>query len=239
TDAELALIFIYGEFLLRRELDETPTLAEYTERFPLHADRLRQLHALQQALESSWGTEQVRLTLGPADAASPPASEAPAVPGYEVLELLGRGGMGVVYRAKQISLNRIVALKMLRVDDADPDQLARFRGEAEAVARLRHPNIVQVYESGAHEGRPYFSLEYVDGGSLAQQLDGSPLPARPAAQLVQTLAAAVHVAHQHGIIHRDLKPANILLAVASGQWLVASQEPAGISSPLTTSHWPL
>jgi serine/threonine protein kinase/tetratricopeptide (TPR) repeat protein len=134
------------------------------------------------------------------------------VPGYEVLGVLGRGGMGVVYKATQIELKRLVALKMIRAGaQADPEDLLRFRIEAQAVARLQHPNIVQIYEIGEHEGLPYFSLEFVDGGSLAQKLDGTPLPAHPAAQLVETLARAVHYAHQQGIVHRDLKPANILL----------------------------
>src|SRR5262249_49338622 len=97
----------------------------------------------------------------------------------------------------------------------------RFIAEAQAVARLRHANIVQIYEVGEHDGRPFFSLEYVDGGSLARQLAGAPQPARPAAQLLETLARAVQYAHEQGIVHRDLKPANVLLVsggVVSGEW---------------------
>jgi hypothetical protein len=134
------------------------------------------------------------------------------IAGYEVLGELGRGGMGVVYRARHVNLNRVVALKMiLSGTHAGPQALLRFQREAEAVARLQHPNIVQVFDVGEHEGRPYLALEHADGGSLAQQLAGTPQPVRPAAQLVQTLARAIHVAHEKGIIHRDLKPANILL----------------------------
>src|SRR5262245_39836033 len=125
--------------------------------------------------------------------------------------------MGVVYKARQVSLDRVVALKMILAGEhAAPDQLARFRAEAQAVARLQHPNIVQIHEVGEQDGRPYFALEYVDGGSLSRKLAGTPLPARQAAQLVETLARAMHHAHLQGIVHRDLKPANVLLAPASG-----------------------
>jgi tRNA A-37 threonylcarbamoyl transferase component Bud32 len=134
------------------------------------------------------------------------------VAGYEILSELGRGGMGVVYKARQKSLNRLVALKMILAGEhAGPEALERFRTEAEAVARLQHPNIVQVYEVGEQDGQPFFSLEFIDGGSLADRLTGAPLPARHAAQLVQTLARTMHTTHQQGIVHRDLKPANILL----------------------------
>jgi serine/threonine-protein kinase len=137
----------------------------------------------------------------------------PSVPGYEILGELGRGGMGVVYKARQTRLHRLVALKMiLSGGHAGELELGRFRAEAEAVARLQHPNIVQIHEVGESEGRPFFSLELVEGGNLAGKLRGSPVPARQTAQLVEVLARAMHYAHQHGIVHRDLKPANILLA---------------------------
>jgi hypothetical protein len=120
--------------------------------------------------------------------------------------------MGVVYQARQLSLKRQVALKMvLAGEHAGPDELARFRREAEVVAGLQHPNIVQVYEVGEQNGRPFFSLEFVEGGSLAAKLPGAPQPPAEAAALVETLARAVHAAHEKGIIHRDLKPGNILL----------------------------
>jgi serine/threonine-protein kinase len=138
--------------------------------------------------------------------------ELPAISGYEVEALLGRGGMGVVFKARHLTLNRVVALKMmLGGAHACPEELARFRREAEAVASLRHPNIVQVHDMGDHDGRPYFTMEYVEGGSLAQKLMGTPQCVSYAAALVATLAEAVQVAHQGGIIHRDLKPANILM----------------------------
>jgi WD40 repeat protein/predicted Ser/Thr protein kinase len=143
----------------------------------------------------------------------------PEVPGYEVLEELGRGGMGVVYKARQRGLNRLVALKMIHGGAfADPDNLVRFHLEAEAVARMQHPNIVQIFEIGTQQSPlgtgyscPFFSLEYVDGGSLAQQTAAGPQPPREAAAMVETLALAMHYAHERGVVHRDLKPANVLL----------------------------
>jgi WD40 repeat protein len=144
-----------------------------------------------------------------------PSDAAPGrvvVPGYEILGVLGRGGMGVVYQVRQVALNRVVALKMILTGaHAAPEVRQRFRREAEAVARLQHPNIVQIHEVGEADGHPFFSLEFCPGGSLADRLNGTPLPAREAARLVETLARAVHAAHDAGIVHRDLKPANVLL----------------------------
>jgi serine/threonine protein kinase/formylglycine-generating enzyme required for sulfatase activity len=152
--------------------------------------------------------------LPPTTAASAPLPtlEAVRIPGYEILGVLGKGGMGIVYKARQISLNRLVALKMvLAGGHAGQEELARFRAEAAAVACLQHPNIVQIYEVSEADGRPYFSLEYCSGGSLADRIDGTPWPVERAAALIETLARAVDAAHQAGIVHRDLKPANILL----------------------------
>jgi WD40 repeat protein len=140
-------------------------------------------------------------------------SRPPAVPGYEILDEVGRGGMGVVYRARQLRLGRVVALKMILAGGhAGREDLERFQTEAEAVARLQHPGIVQIHEVGEHEGLPYFSLEFVPAGSLASKLRGDPWPAERAADVIEQLARAVHHAHQAGILHRDLKPANVLLA---------------------------
>jgi tRNA A-37 threonylcarbamoyl transferase component Bud32 len=130
---------------------------------------------------------------------------------YEILGQLGRGGMGVVYKARHLKLNRLVALKMiLDGGQNDPDQVARFRTEAEAIARFRHPNIVQIYDIGEHLGPPYVSLELLEGGTLANRLAGTPQRAPAAAALMATLASAMEAAHQAGIVHRDLKPANIM-----------------------------
>jgi WD40 repeat protein/tRNA A-37 threonylcarbamoyl transferase component Bud32 len=152
-------------------------------------------------------------TLPPAesDAAAAPAEQT-LVAGYEILGELGRGGMGVVYKARDVKLNRLVALKMILAGGhAGEAELARFRREAEAVAQLQHPHIVQIHEIGEQDGLPYFALEFVAGGSLADRLDGTPLPQQQAAQLVEVLARAMHAAHERGIVHRDLKPPNVLL----------------------------
>jgi WD40 repeat protein len=146
---------------------------------------------------------------------SPAASRVPCVRGYEVLGKLGQGGMGAVYKAHHLRLNRVVALKVVgEAPNARPEDLVRFRQEAELIARLHHPNVVQIYEVGEYPGGSYLALEYVDGPALDRQVNGTPQPPRQAAQLVETLARAVHYAHGQGIVHRDLKPANVLLTSA-------------------------
>src|SRR5438067_10185564 len=137
----------------------------------------------------------------------------PRTPGYEVESIVGRGGMGLVFRAKHLRLNRPVVVKtVLDGGYAGPRERERFQREAEAVAAVRHPNVVQIYDVGEEGGRPYFTMELVEGGSLAQKLAGTPQPARPAAALVATLARGMQAAHDGGIVHRDLKPSNVLLA---------------------------
>jgi serine/threonine-protein kinase len=144
--------------------------------------------------------------------AVPRPAELPQVPGYRVEALLGRGGMGVVYRAWHLRLGRAVALKMLLAGPgARSEELQRFQRETEAVASLRHANIVQVYDAGDVDGRPYFTMELIEGANLAEQVQGAPQPAGQAAALVATLADAIQAAHQGGIVHRDLKPGNVLL----------------------------
>jgi WD40 repeat protein/tRNA A-37 threonylcarbamoyl transferase component Bud32 len=150
----------------------------------------------------------------PPSPGAPPS--APAIPGYEVLGELGRGGMGVVYKARQAVPDRVVALKMLLTDTpVRGERLVRFRTEMEALARLRHPNVVQIFEVGEAERRPYFTMEYVPGPNLAQRLAAGPLPPQPAAQLLELLARAVEAVHRCRVLHRDLKPANILLSTES------------------------
>jgi serine/threonine protein kinase len=162
-------------------------------------------------------------------------ADVPQLPAYEILEPLGRGGMGIVFKARQVSLNRLVAIKWIRSGDADEQDQARFRAEAAAAAQLQHPAIVQVFEVGECAGRPYFTQEYVEGGSLGGFLDGAPQPPRRAARMVQAIAAGVQYAHQHGILHRDLKPANILLAPRAGG--SGSTLPEGQPSDLDNLPW--
>jgi tetratricopeptide (TPR) repeat protein len=147
-------------------------------------------------------------------AATGPGDDAPKqLAGYEILSRLAEGGMGVVYKARQIGLNRIVALKMIRSGTyAGSDEVARFQREATAVAQLQHPHIVQIFDIGQHGQQPYFSMEFVEGGSLAERLDGQPWKPEAAARFLADVAAAMKFAHARKIIHRDLKPGNILLA---------------------------
>jgi serine/threonine-protein kinase len=148
----------------------------------------------------------------PGGAAPERAAGAFSVPGYEIGCVLGHGGMGVVFKATQVRADRIVALKVIKANFADDDDLrGRFRTEAQALARIKHANIVQIYDVGEESGCPYFSMEFVSGGSLAERLQRETLPVQEAARLIETLARAVEAAHQAGVLHRDLKPSNVLL----------------------------
>jgi eukaryotic-like serine/threonine-protein kinase len=173
-------------------------------------------------------TKDAGETVGPARGdgleRQPTASSWPTIPGYEIRGELGRGGMGVIYLAHQLRTDRLVAIKMIQnAERGRPENLLRFSIEGENLARLQHPNIVQIYEVGTHDGQPFLSMEFVEGGSLAQAIARRPPTWRQAASLVETLARAVHAAHQSGIIHRDLKPANVLLSPPMG----SAAEPDG------------
>src|SRR5262249_46182159 len=151
---------------------------------------------------------------------------------YEVLEEVARGGMGVVWKARQLSLNRIVALKMIRAGQlASEAEVRRFRAEAEAAAHLDHPNIVAIHEVGEHEGNHYYAMQFVDGPSLAGHLGGPPGPTREAAELTRPCAEAVQYAHERGVTPRALKPLNILLTFPR-----PPQTGAGEASPVSVSE---
>jgi formylglycine-generating enzyme required for sulfatase activity/tetratricopeptide (TPR) repeat protein len=238
-DAATLLDLIQHERQVRAELGETTSAAEYQARFPALAASLGPVGPEPQAVgaqpptpsavgvDSSSTTQQFGATPSP-PAPQPPCGtlmtlgtvhtpddlgpRAPEIPGYEVLGELGRGGMGVVYQARDRRLGRVVALKMIRsADHADRAELQRFLAEAQAVAALQHPHIVQVHDIGELNGLPFFTLEFVSGGSLAQRLGGEPQTASDAAYLTEQLARAMHYAHVKGVVHRDLKPANVLL----------------------------
>jgi WD40 repeat protein len=194
----------------RLKAGEAPPLEDYLlgfegpEREAVRAELL--------AVEQQWAARNATVAHAPTapEAAlwGPPVSGPPR---YQVEAELGHGRMGVVYRARDTHLNRLVALKMIRTEGPPGDrQLARSRAEAEAVATLSHPNVVQIFDTGEHAGSPYLVLEFVAGGTLASRLSRGVLEPVEAARLVECLARAVHAAHARGIIHRDLKPANIL-----------------------------
>jgi len=174
--------------------------------------RIEEIQRLDAQVQADLPTRLKGQTLDSGDEKCPVPLEH-GIPGYEILGELGRGGMGVVYKARQQALNRTVALKMILAGShAGPSALARFLKEAETIAHLKHPNVVQVYEYGNFGGMPYFSLEYLEGGSLAEKIKGEPQEPRQSAEMVRTLAGAIQAAHEQGIVHRDLKPANVLLA---------------------------
>lgn len=151
------------------------------------------------------------------DSTAPEEEFLPDVPGYVVQRRLGEGGMGTVYLARQLSLNRLTALKMLLAGaHASARQIVRFQIEAETLAGLQHPHIVQIFEIGQFRGHPFFAMEFVDGGSLDRVLGGKPQPIHESAGLIETLARAMHAAHVRGIVHRDLKPGNVLMQIPAG-----------------------
>jgi tetratricopeptide (TPR) repeat protein len=216
TDAALELL--YTEFVVHEELGKRPRPDDWYARFPQWRSELDELFEVHRFVNET-GARLAADTPASAswdatlhDAAGPLVQGPRRLGNYEILNEIGRGGMGVVYRARQLSLNRIVALKMILAGEfAAPADQARFQREAEASAQLQHPNIVQTFEVGAVGRRPFLSMEFVEGTSLERQLAVSPMNGRSAAALIESIALAIDYAHQHGVIHRDLKPANVLL----------------------------
>jgi serine/threonine protein kinase len=202
ADPEGAVVLVFGEFVLRERLGERPADADYLRRFPEYADALGLQFELHEGLPEEPATEV-------------PAAPSgwPGVPGFELLRELGRGATSVVYQVRQADTGRVVALKLARGDlvIGRPER-ARFRSEGEAVARLRHPNVVRILDIGEWDRRPFLVLEFVAGGSVAERLAAGPLPVADAVRLVEVVARTVHHAHERGVIHRDLNPANVLLA---------------------------
>ncbi|MCA9073014.1 MAG: serine/threonine protein kinase, partial [Planctomycetaceae bacterium] len=199
-----------------------PDWAAVTREHPALAGELRELYATAMIAEG-FGSFQGGSTptqICPPDFvatdsprfSSPPQMEGERFGDFQIVREIGRGGMGVVYRARQISLDRIVAIKMiLRADLASPTDVKRFRAEAESAARLNHPNIVPVYEVGEHNGHPFFSMKLVEGSTLSRRLMDGPLSTRNAIELLIPICNAIGEAHRQGVLHRDLKPANVLI----------------------------
>ncbi len=205
SESSILLDLIASENRLRTQHLQPLPLAEYERRFP----QLRQELSALLSSERPGALAQTR----PFNTSTARPIDRPNIAGYELGPELGRGGMGVVYRATQLALDRTVAIKVIRAGvHADADDLARFRTEALAVARLQHANIAQVYDVAENDGRPFLVLEYVAGGGLDRKLVNGPISPADAARLTESLARAVHYAHERGVVHRDLKPANVLVA---------------------------
>ena len=238
-DDESTLELIYGEYCVRESLGEEPTPDLYCQQFPHLTDRLERLLEVHRAIESgnpSFASVRQTVQFSNDNSVSiSPETETRVLPAtdqepghqpqaslglfgeYHLMEEIDRGGMGIVYRAKQLQAKRVVALKMILAGKfATKKELKRFYSEAAAAAKLDHPNIVPIYEVGEQDGHPFFTMAYVDGQNLAARIQQGPLAQREAAALAGEIAGAIEYAHQRGIVHRDLKPANILLT-ANGQ----------------------
>lgn len=235
---ENAIDLIYAEYLEREKAGEAPTPGQYVARFPQFAEALQTQIEFHQAIQEpilnppecrlaetvpagSDSATDGRTTSRPSESwcstanvvrPDSRASNRLEIQGYEILEEIGRGGMGVVFKARHRQLDRLVALKMLLEGPfSNPNHARRFLVEAKASARLQHPGIVQIHEVGQHDGRPFLAFEYIDGGTLADHIRGRPIQPMAAAAIVEALARAVQFAHERSVVHRDLKPSNVML----------------------------
>jgi serine/threonine protein kinase/Tfp pilus assembly protein PilF len=223
-DPEQAVDLIFAEYLLREELGEQPAPEDYLRRFPQYAGALELQVELHRAMETgralpSTRTESSAALVAPADESRPPVAEErlPQVPGYEIVNVLGSGGMGVVYRAHQRRLNRPVAVKIIRPGMDSRQVIARFETERQALALMDHPNIAQVLDAGTTDsGHPYFVMDLVEGVPITEYCDRNRLTVRQRLELFIPVCQAVQHAHQKGIIHRDIKPSNVLVTQSDG-----------------------
>ncbi len=210
-NTEGAIDLLFAEFLLREEFDPTTSIAAFASRYPQFVDELCRQFTFHRTVGVELMHDDSRATANrKVDQLG--EIERIAVPGYEILGELGRGGLGVVYLAREVRLNRKVALKMLLAGQFASDNLCmRLLLEAEVMARLQHPNIVQIYEAGQHAGHPFLALEFIGGGTLAAWMERRPRSPRDAANILLEVALAIQFAHENGVIHRDLKPSNLLV----------------------------
>jgi serine/threonine protein kinase len=230
---------------ITRHLESCPVCEAAAEKLDRTTDPFMRLmrQAIQPSSDNASAVTSISEGAAPketAQFADPDSNGRDGPPGYAILEELGRGGMSVVYRARQRRPERVVALKvLLSGGHASTQRRLRFLAEADAIARLQHPNIVQVYEVGEHNGLPFLVLEFMRGGSLAKELAGRPLPARQAAELCEVLARAVEHAHSQGVVHRDLKPANILLSAEHSVLSAESKDRVAVLSGVKISDFGL
>lgn len=205
---DLVVELIYNEYLIRDEQGDAPQVEEYLDRFSAYSSRIQRLFSIHTTLSDEQTLDEFA-----SEALTPPRrlGSGDTVGPFQLISSLGTGGRGFVFKARQLELDRVVALKILKGNATNDLEIKRFLGEAKAAANLQHPNIVQVYESDIYENLPYIALEYVSGGTLDEKCTGSPTVGKEAAKLIAVVADAMQYAHDRGIIHRDLKPSNILL----------------------------
>jgi len=218
-DSKALVQLCCNDFVMRHKVGQSPHKRDYLERFPEYEDDLKRQFMVDEALgegdDTPLGPPAIAQVQVPSKCSEPLETDSknfPVIAGYEILAELGQGGAGVVYKARYVGLNRLVALKVFFPGAfGDKHKLSRFRTEGRILAQLNHPNIVQIYMIGELDGRPYLVLEFVEGQDLEKTVDRKPQPERHAAQMVNVLARTVQAAHERGIVHRDLKPQNVLV----------------------------